>query len=211
MSGLHNLFRRGATYWWRRTLTFSNVLSEPITLGLSLLTKELRIARGRSAAMTAKSEAVRMTLLSDIRAKGLSTDQIRTVFATEMRDYRNQLEHLAAGWTLEPEAAPYRTTERNLVIYEAMWSAFAETGILTPISGEYAEAHLGRLSDEEKDDVRFLSRRLPGLKEDFRTHAGAMLRSIGVEPNDVNLAVALRAILKARALNRPGFAGGSNF
>ena len=47
----------------------------PITLSLSLLTKELSIARGRSAAMTAHSEKVRMSLYRRIAQEGLTFEQ----------------------------------------------------------------------------------------------------------------------------------------
>ena len=58
-----------------------------------------------------------MSLVSRIRANGLSNDQIRTIFNTEMQAYRNQLEHIVASWTLEPELEPLHRTERNLVMF----------------------------------------------------------------------------------------------
>ena len=55
-----NLYRRGAVYWWRRRLTFGVFERSTISLLLSLLTKELSIARARGAAMPMVSERLRM-------------------------------------------------------------------------------------------------------------------------------------------------------
>jgi hypothetical protein len=84
-----NTYRRGAVYWWRRTVRLADSTSPTIGLGLSLLTRELRIARGRAAAMTARSEASRTGLYSRIAQDGLSSDQQYRLFMGEMTEYRN--------------------------------------------------------------------------------------------------------------------------
>jgi hypothetical protein len=88
-----NTYRRAAVYWWRRTLRLA---TGPKTLGLSLLMRELRIARGRAAAMTARSETVRMSLYNRIATERLTPDQQYRLFMEEMTLYRNALVHLVA-------------------------------------------------------------------------------------------------------------------
>lgn len=75
MPSIPNTFPRGRMIWWRRSLRCPGVETNRITFQLSLLTKEPSIARGRSAAMTAYSESVRMSLYSRVQQDGLSDDQ----------------------------------------------------------------------------------------------------------------------------------------
>jgi len=75
MPSIPNTFPRGRMIWWRRSLCCPGVETNRITFQLSLLTKEPSIARGRSAAMTAYSESVRMSLYSRVQQDGLSDDQ----------------------------------------------------------------------------------------------------------------------------------------
>lgn len=93
MPAVPNTLRRDGVYWWRRTLCLARCDQRPITLSLSLLTKELSIARGRAAAMTAHSEKVRMSLYKRIQEDGLTPVQQKALFQQEMRDYRDALEH----------------------------------------------------------------------------------------------------------------------
>ncbi len=102
MPDVQNVFRRGGAYWWRRTLTWWGEHARPITLSLSLGTKDLGVARHRAAAMTAQSEVVRMGLYERVARDGLTTEQRDAVFRTEMRAYRDGLEHLSAEWRFRP-------------------------------------------------------------------------------------------------------------
>lgn len=102
MSALQNAFRRGAVYWWRRTTCLAGCDPHPITLSLSLLTKELGLARGRAAAMTAQSKKVRMSLYNQVAREGLTHEQQRELFVREMRAYRDALDQEAARWQADP-------------------------------------------------------------------------------------------------------------
>lgn len=108
MSALPNAFRRGAVYWWRRTTCLARSGKSLITLSLSLLTKELGVARGRAAAMTAQSEKVRMSLYKQVAREGLTHEQQRELVVREMRACRDALEHEAARWQADTRLSDFQ-------------------------------------------------------------------------------------------------------
>ena len=95
MPGIENITRRGAVYWWRRRVRFVGVNFPPITIAttVSLLTKEQGVARRRGAALTGRSESLRMSLYDKIEREGLTADQVTSLFQEEMVRYRNMLAH----------------------------------------------------------------------------------------------------------------------
>lgn len=105
-SPVQNIKRRGAVYWWRRTISLTRLGfsdSRLISLEFSLFTKELDTARGRAAAMTAYSERLRMSFRDNVAQLGLDEQAISTIFMEEVRSYRNELVHLEAAWKVHPE------------------------------------------------------------------------------------------------------------
>lgn len=77
MPAIDNVTRRGAVYWWRRRVRFAALNLDPITVVtmVSLQTKEQAVARRRGAAMTGRSEVVRMSLYEKIERDGLTAEQ----------------------------------------------------------------------------------------------------------------------------------------
>ena len=120
MPDVQNVFRRGGAYWWPRTLTWWDGSARSITLSLSLRTKDLGVARHRAAAMTAQSEVVRRSLYERVARDGLTTEQRDAVFRTEMRAYRDGLEHLSAEWQFRPAWAEVTNVDADLQVYEAI-------------------------------------------------------------------------------------------
>ena len=49
-------------------------------------------------------------------------------FRTEMRAYRDGLEHLSAEWQFKPVRAKVTDVDPDLQVHEAIWCAFAKTG-----------------------------------------------------------------------------------
>ena len=99
MQVIENVNRRGATYWWRRRVRFVGRLPRPITIvtTVSLLTKDQSVARRRAAAMTGRSEVVRMSLYERIEQEGLTSEQVNHLFREEVVRYRNMLAHQLAA------------------------------------------------------------------------------------------------------------------
>lgn len=199
MSDLQNAFRRDATYWWRRTVRFAARDTRPISLALSLLTKELSIARGRSAAMTAHSEKVRMSLYQRVAAEGLSLEQQKMIFSGEMRAYRDALDHETARWDFDPALRAISVTDRDLMAFETLWAAFAQTGVEPAPSWDYADEHFHGLDEEERSRLRLLVFDTPTLAQSVGQETLDALRRAGVTPTDVNRSMAAKVLLTARA------------
>lgn len=88
MPAIENVTRRGAVYWWRRRRRMRFVVGTdgPITITVtaSLQTKDQATARQRAAALTARSEVIRMSLYEKIERDGLSADQMQLLFQNEV-------------------------------------------------------------------------------------------------------------------------------
>ena len=199
MPTVPNTFRRGASIWWRRTMRLAGPVNAPITLSLSLLTKELSIARGRSAAMTAHSEKVRMSLYRRIAQEGLAFEQQKQLFGDEMRNYRDALEHEVARWQADPQLRDISDPARDLQMFETLWSAFARTGVVEDPSWNYAEAFFLGLDEEEQSRLRFLVKGTPGFAAGIRTEAADALGRVGLASNDTNMPLAIKLLIEARA------------
>lgn len=195
-----NTYRRGAVYWWRRTLRLAKNGDLPITLGLSLLTRELRIARGRAAAMTAHSETVRMSLYSRIAAEGLTQDQQYRLFMDEMTLYRNALVHLVAEWQADPDLSALSDHDRDLQAYETLWRTFAQTGIVEQPTRAFAEEHFVELDEEEAGQLRQLIIAMPGLKACFEKETETALARVKIAPSPANRALAGKLVMLARMM-----------
>lgn len=199
MSDLQNAFRRDATYWWRRTVRFAAPDTRPINLALSLLTKELSIARGRAAAMTARSETVRMSLYRRVAAEGLSPEQQKMIFSSEMRVYRDALDHETARWNADPALRAISATDRDLVAFETLWAAFAQTGVEPAPSWDYADEHFADLDEEERSRLRLLVRDTPTLAHSVHQETlDAMIRA-GVSATELNQGIASKLVMMARS------------
>jgi hypothetical protein len=177
-----NIYRRGAVYWWRRTLRLAKCQSHHKTLGLSLLTRDLRIARGRAAAMTARSETVRMSLYDRIATEGLSSDQQYRLFMGEMTLYRNALVHEVARWQADADLRDISDPDRDLQAFETLWRAFAETGIVATPSRAYAEKHFFELDEEEQGRLCQLLAQTPEFVSGFEAETKMALTRVGISP-----------------------------
>ena len=199
MPDVQNVFRRGCTYWWRRTLHRWDRNARPVTLAISLGTKDLGVARHRAAAMTVQSEIGRMSLYERVARDGVTAEQRDAVFRTEMRAYCDGLEQPSAEWQVKPDWSKVTDVDADLSVFEAIWSAFARTGVVDGVpSLAYVEQQFGGLSEEQ----RAAARRLVGsvdLRHSLSRETAQRLEALGIEPNTTNMALATRLILDARA------------
>lgn len=201
-SAFSNLKRRGAAYWWRRKiclagLGFSGKFS--ISSEFSLLTKELDHARGRSAAMTAYSERLRMSLRTQVAANGLDHETAAAIFVEEMRAYRNELVHLEAAWKSSPVYNTLSNTDDDFAVYQCLWQGIASDGLGVPRDWSFVERHFARFSEPMKVRIRGLLRDHADLPDTVREAAMARLNDQGLVANAFNTPVAADLVLQARA------------
>lgn len=193
-----NTFRRDAVYWWRRTICLPDRRTNPIRLSLSLLTKELSIARGRAGAMTAYSETVRMGLYQRIASEGLSPAQQKKLFVDEMRLYRDALEHEQARWQADPNLRDVSDPSRDLQTFETLWRAFSATGVVDRPSTHYARTHFLGLDEDEQNNLRLLLNDTPNFTANFQAEVTQALDRVGIPMTQTNLPLAMKIILEAR-------------
>jgi hypothetical protein len=201
-SGFSNLKRRGAAYWWRRTvslvgLAFSEKFS--ISCEFSLLTKEPDLARGRSAAMTAHSERLKMSLRKQVAEHGLNQETAAKIFIEEMRAYRNELVHLEAFWKAHPVYSTISSRDDDLAMFEKLWAGIAADGLGVPRNREFIERHFARFDEEMRARIHFLLRDHPDLPDTVRKAAMQRLEEQGLVANAFNIPLASELVLKARA------------
>lgn len=130
MPATENVRRRGAVYWRRRRMRFVAGKNAPITITVtaSLQTKDQATARQRAAALTVRSEVIRMSLYDQIERDGLSADQAQLLFQAEVVRYRNMLAHHHTSIQSDGDGDVAARLAQMLAIYEAANSDFATYG-----------------------------------------------------------------------------------
>lgn len=196
MPAIQNVERRGAVYYWRRTVRFQD--GKPFTLRLSLRTTAQAVARSMGCAMTAKSETLKMTLGKDGPAAKLTTVQKAGIFRQAMEGMRDHLEQVHVGFQrTEPDAT--FMIEGLVGIYEAMLRDFVVHGVPENVgSREHVEARFSGLTDEQKETLIDFFADQPEWRERSHDRAAQDLRTAGVAETDDNLAIARKVNLEGR-------------
>lgn len=201
-SPVQNIKRRGAVYWWRRTISLTRLGfsdSRLISLEFSLFTKELDTARGRAAAMTAYSERLRMSFRDNVAQLGLDEQAISTIFMEEVRSYRNELVHLEAAWKVHPEWSRVSNRDNDLAMFQSLWKGIADEGLGVPRDWDFVEKHFPEFDRDMQCRARDLLREHRDLPESLRLTAQARLEQAGAAANAVSIPVAVDVIARARA------------
>ncbi len=201
-STIANTRRRGSVYWWRRVVTVPGLAPSklhPITLELSLRTKEARCARERASALTAYSERVRMSFRSRVLTEGLEQQAVAKLFAEEMRAYHTLLIHLEAAWATTPEWGAVNDRDRDLLAYHKIWSGVAEHGFAGVSPQQFVERHCAEFDEETRAGIKGLLRRGDALATGLEADAIQCLQRMGERETPLRLAVVQRTIARARA------------
>lgn len=140
-----------------------------------------------------------MNLYERAAADGLSHAQCNAIFRSEMKDYRHALVHLQSEWAIDPRSAAVTITDRDMAIYEAIWSALAKTGVIEgrPTMA-YLEEHLADLDEDERVAVRGLLGSL-NMHKSVSHETAHRLGTLGIQANPISIAHAARIVLDARA------------
>lgn len=87
---------------------------------------------------------------------------------------------------------------RDLQAFEALWGAFARTGIVEAPSAEYASEHFHDLDEEEQGRLRRLIRDTPGFGANFAAETSAAMARVGIVPSAANLPLGSKLVMLAR-------------
>ena len=140
-----------------------------------------------------------MSLYERVARDGLTTEQRDAVFRTEMRAYRDGLEHLSAEWQFRPAWAEVTNVDADLQVYEAIWGAFARTGVVDGVpSIAYADEHFGELTNGQRAAARRLVASFD-VRNSLLRETAQRLEALGIAPNPTNMALAMRLMLDARS------------
>jgi hypothetical protein len=92
MGAVQHVFRRGATYWWRRRLIKKCGESGGASVAISLRTREPLVARTIAAHLTLESDHI----LREGYRSMLSAQQVKSLLTTAVSHHLHKLNRLAA-------------------------------------------------------------------------------------------------------------------
>ncbi len=204
MPAIENVTRRGAVYWWRRRVRFAASNFEPITIAttVSLLTKEQGVARWRGAALTQRSESLRMSLYDKIEREGLTAEQVTSLFQEEIVRYRNMLAHQYGLIQSDGEGDVQTRMAEMLGIYAALNADFAVNGFGDYMSIGYVGAfdeRFANLDDEARGHLNAMLSRAGDLPAKLLTEARDLLGRVGIAADGDRIENARRIMCEARA------------
>lgn len=197
MPAIQNVERRGAVYYWRRTLRFPD--GNAPTVRLSLRTTDQSVARRMACAMTTGSEALRMKVESEARASGLTTEQKADIFRKAMANLRDQLDrnHVDFQRTDPDEASEMIAS--LVEIYERMLGDFIRHGV-PPHAGtrEYVDTRFPDLNEDQREGIFQMFRLTPNPVEGTVSMARAEVDRVGGADSPMAIAMARKAIFEGK-------------
>ncbi len=129
MGAVQYVYRRGATYWWRRRLVKKIGESDRGAVAISLRTREPSIARSIAARLTLESDHI----LSEGLPGMLSAEHVKALLAAAVRRHLRKLDRVAALERADGISAA-KGRSRDLVMGWAMrlYSARGITAAIEP-------------------------------------------------------------------------------
>jgi len=195
MPAIQNVERRGAVYYWRRTLRFQD--GKSLTLRISLRTTDQSVARRMACAMTTKSETLRMTLNDGGRTATLTIDQKADIFRKAMSEMRDQLDrnHVEYQRT-DPDDATY-LIEGLVGIYETMLRDFAIHGLPPEAdSRAHVEERFADLTEDQRESILGMFEMKPNYREHMSAKAAKEVDRVGALPADDAVAIARKVMFE---------------
>ncbi|WP_294391270.1 site-specific integrase [uncultured Sphingomonas sp.] len=197
MPAIQNVERRGAVYYWRRTVRFPD--GKPFTIRLSLKTRDQSIARCMGCAMTAKSETLKMKLGHDRRTRSLTTAQKSDIFRKALEEMRDELDRNHVCFQQDDPANATYLIEGLVEIYETMLRDFVVHGIPADVgSREHIEARFAGLSEEQRETLTEFFADRPSWREKTLDSAGEELDRVVAPRTDESLALARKVALEGK-------------
>ena len=189
MGGVTNLFRRGAVYYYRRTMRWRT--GERQCICLSLRTRRLGVARHRATLLAAYCERLHARLGGLMTDKLLSSAQRHEIFNRQLIAERDRLDALHVGVVLAGGPSPGSYFDDKLGVMEQVCSEWIINGPPPPGSIEA----MGGLD-------AYVAETFPGLDEDDQWELSTSLGQDDIVEHWLNLG-AEAALLRVNAACTP--------
>lgn len=177
-----NIYHRGTTQWWRRSVNFVAVVNNPITIRMSLKTRCPREARARAGYLEMEMSVVETTIAEELRTR-IAPDDMRAV-------YRSAFEASLDRYIVQQAATPFRAEAHaaaNLA-YARYFTLIASTPEL-PEADQALRERLSAsgLTQKEADALFVTVGRHRSTPPIGHAYLAGYLRSAGVKPTEDNL------------------------
>lgn len=194
MPAIQNVERRGAVYYWRRTVCFHD--GKPFTLRLSLRTTNHAVARRLGCALTAKSEMLKVTLATRPPVN-LSALQKAQIFREQLEYTRDELDRTHVTYQQnDPDDATYMIIG-YVELLEVMLKDFIVHGFPSNAgTRQHVDERLGQLSEEQRDNIVWFFEMDPDPRQRWMERARKDVERFGAAETDENLAIARKVRLE---------------
>ncbi|MCE7797365.1 hypothetical protein LWE61_12445 [Sphingobium sufflavum] len=177
-----NIYPRGTTQWWRRSVHFVAVLNDPITIRMSLKTRCPREARARAGYLEMEMKVVETTIVEELRTR-IAPDDMRAV-------YRTAFEATLDRYIVQQAATPFRAEAHAAInlTYARYFTLMASTPT-APEADEDLRDQLAAsgLSPKDADALFVTVARHNGASPIGHNYLAGYLRSAGIKPTEDNL------------------------
>ena len=174
-----NIYARGTTQWWRRSVHFVAVLNGPIIIKMSLKTRCPREARARAEYLEREMRAVETTIAEELRTRAVP-DDMRAV-------YRTAFEASLDRHIVQQAATPFRAEAHAAInlAYARYFTLIAST----PVPPEALRDQLAGsgLSPKDADALFVTVAPHRGASPIGHNQLAGYLRSAGVKATEDNL------------------------
>ena len=187
-----NIYSRGTTQWWRRSVNFVAIVNDPITIRMSLKTRCPREARARAGYLEMEMTVVETMIAEDLKGR-IAPDDMRAV-------YRAAFETTLDRYIVQQAATPFRADTHAAVnlAYARYFTLLASQ----PELPEPDEALRQQLADSGLDpksaDALFVTVARHRWKSPIgANHLAGHLRTAGIKPTDQNMHAMGRVVAAA--------------
>lgn len=185
---IQNVYRRGATYWWRRRISVSN---HQLTVALSLRTADPHAARSIALRLGAAVEDFRMAYGE--RGQAVSQANLQKIFGDAMRWQLERILLDQTGSGIDPEHhrwtnRAYAEMWRILARQDARWTAEDDERLAAEEWPQEARLLVSDLWQEHRDKQLVSKNQIEAYRAKF-----------GFEPTASNLDRVRRIIISARS------------
>lgn len=177
-----NIYPRGTTQWWRRSVHFVTVQSDPITIRMSLKTRCPHEARARAGYLEMEMKTVETSIAEELRTR-VTPDDMRAV-------YRTAFEASLDRYIVKQAATPFRAeAHAALNLVYARYFTLIASMPLPPEADEAFRDQLAKsgLSSRDADALFLTVAQHRNSSPIGHNHLAGYLRSAGVKATEDNL------------------------